>query len=129
MQRHRHQQALAAIMLHQRRHVARHRPRDSDLATVLQTNGEAAGDVVIGDRGAGPRNARRAGKADPALLGLGRLQRQATRGAAAVAQELHLLPAIGAEAVDVRNDDSAGGAARRKCEIQNLTGKRSNSAE
>ena len=117
VERHRHQQALVPALADQRQHVARHGPRDRDLAAVFQADRQAPRQFVIGDGGAGPRNPRRLSKAGGAGR-FGRLKRQAAGRAAAVAEKFDLLPALGAEAMHLGDDRAASGAARRKREIE-----------
>ena len=112
MKRDGNKQTLRPVLLDQRRHVARHRPCDRDLAAVFEPDRQASRNVVIRDRGPSARNPRRPRQADPAVLGLGRLEWKAAGRAACVAEEFDLFPAIGAEAVDVGDDNAAGGAAR-----------------
>ena len=53
------QQRLVRPSPTKRRHVARHRLRDRDLAAVFQADRQAARQFAIGDCGAGPRDPRR----------------------------------------------------------------------
>jgi len=96
----------------------RHGPRDRDLAAVFEADGEASREIVICDRRPGARYSRRDSKAARAGGLLGRLKRKATTGAASFAQELDLLPAIRAEAVNVLDDCPAARAPGRKREIE-----------
>jgi NADH dehydrogenase [ubiquinone] 1 alpha subcomplex assembly factor 5 len=117
VQRHRNEQAIA-LASDKRRHVARESPGNSDLAAIFEADGEAARKIAISDRGPDARNPRRLGEAACAGQLLGRFQWDSTNFAAAVTQEVDLIPAIDAKAVHIGNDRTAPGAARRKCEIK-----------
>ena len=105
-----------------RRHVMRHGARDRDLAAVFQADGKAPRQIVIGHGGAASGDARRLGETARAMRLLGRFEREPAAGAAPIAEELDLLPAIRAEAVDVGHDRPATGAARRQREIERRAG-------
>jgi len=112
VKRYGHQQPLT-IFGDEWRHVTGHRPGYGNLAAIFETDGKAARQIVIGDSSARPRNPRRPREAGSTTRLLGRLQRQAAGDATRISKELHLLPAVGAKAVDVTDDDSASGATRR----------------
>src|SRR6478672_5546729 len=117
MQRDRYEHRLS-FEADQRCHVASHRSRDGDLATIFQTDCEVARELVVGHRSSRPQDARRFRLASAACRLLGARKGEPACRAAAFSQELHLDPAVGAEAVNVAHDRAAAGAAWRKREIQ-----------
>ena len=117
MKRHGHQHAVALIA-DQRRHVARHRPRDRDLSSVFQADCEASRQLVIGDRRSCPLDPRRPSQANAASRLLGCRERETAGRASGFPKELDLLPAVRAKAVNFRHDRPASGAAGRKRKIQ-----------
>jgi NADH dehydrogenase [ubiquinone] 1 alpha subcomplex assembly factor 5 len=117
MEEYRHKQAVGSVA-NQGRHVTRHGPRDRDLTPIFEAYGERSRDVAVSHcraRSCDPRHSRQARAASPLVS---RLQRHSARRAAAVAEELHLFPAIWAEGVDIGDDRPAAGAAWRKREIE-----------
>lgn len=118
MQRHGDENGIGRLATDQRGHVARHCARDRDLAAVLEADRQASGEIAIGHSGARPRDARRSRKAYAALLRFSGFERHAACLAAALPEELDLPPALGAEAVHLRNDCAATGTTWRKREIK-----------
>ena len=117
MQRDRYENRLPVVPAHKRHHVPRHRAGDCDLAAVLQLNRQGPRQFAIGDRRAGPSDARRLRKADAACVDLRRFKGQSACPAAGLTEELDLRPAVGAEAVDILYDRAAPGAPRRQREV------------
>jgi len=111
-----------AVGLHQRTHIMRHRRCDRDLAAIFEPDRQTSRQRVISDGSARPCDPRRSREAPRAGRLLGRLQRQSATGTAVLAQELDLLPAVRAKAVDVLDDRAATRAARRKREIERRPG-------
>jgi len=114
---HRDQQAIRRIA-DKRRHVARHGSRKRDLPRIFEADGEPARNLVISNSRARPGDPRRPCKADSAGRLLRRLQRHSAGNAARKAEEFDLLPAVGAETMDVGNNNSASGAARRQGKVE-----------
>ena len=95
-----------------------HRPRNRDLPAIFQPNRKAPRQIAIGNRGAGPGDPRRLRQAARASCFLGRLKWHAATAAASFAEELDLLPAVGAKAVHVVDDRATPRATRRQRKIE-----------
>lgn len=100
----------------------RHRPSDRDLSSVFEPDRQAAGKIIIGDCCACTFDTRGLCQAACAGRLLRRLERQSATAAAGFTEEVDQLPAIGTEAVNVRDDRAATGAARRKRKIERRAG-------
>ena len=120
MKRDRHDQLVRPAVRQQWRHVARHCACKRDLAAIFQPDRQSPGDIVICDRSPGALDARRHGKADRAMLRIRGLERKAAGRASGIAQKGDMLPAIGAEAVQLIDDRAARRAPRRKREIEHF---------
>ena len=116
MQRHRHQKASSPSR-DQRRHVARHRPRERDLAPIFEADGDFATSRHRPPRRASARCAAAARGRHAQMLRIGRFQRDSARRAAAFAEEFDLVPAIGAKTARPR---------RRSCRIRRSAAARRN---
>ena len=112
MERNGHEDSIRSVA-DERSHVARHCPCYRDLATVFQADRETARQVAIRHRSPGPLDARRSSQAGAANLLFGRLERHAAGPTAAIAEKLDVLPAIGAEAVNIADDRPTAGASWR----------------
>ena len=111
--------ARSLAVADQRRHVARHGPRDRDLAPIFQADREAARQIAIGDRGPRPGDPRRPAR--------GRRRRSSARSPASGMPQVAQPPSprnstcfqqSGQKLWTSATIVAAAGAARRKREIE-----------